>query len=116
MAHAELAKLITADGRYDLVDIAPYTAEIEAAQPISDCNGCEVDIGTKAGADLLMVSLLNKISETHLSLTVSLVDVAKNGVVSNASVLIQGNTDESWQHGVRWLARNRLLVAEGKPQ
>lgn len=116
MAHAELARLIEADGRYDLVDVAPYTEEIAAAQPISECNGCEVDIGAKAGADLLMVSVLNKISETHLSLTVSLVDVAKNGVVSNSSVLIQGNTDESWQHGVRWLARNRLLVAEGKPQ
>ena len=115
-ANAELAKLIEADGRYDLVDIAPFTADIEAAQPISECNGCEINIGTKAGADLMMVSVLNKISETHLSLTVSLVDVAKKGVVSNSSVLIQGNTDESWQHGVRWLARNRLMVAEGKPQ
>ncbi len=115
-ANAELAKLIEADGRYDLVDIAPFTADIEAAQPISECNGCEIRIGTEAGADLMMVSVLNKISETHLSLTVSLVDVAKKGVVSNSSVLIQGNTDESWQHGVRWLARNRLLVAEGKPQ
>lgn len=116
MAHAELTKLIAADGRYDLLDVTPYAAEIEAAQPISECNGCEVDIGAKAGADLLMVSVLNKISETHLSLTVSLVDVAKSGVVNNASVLIQGNTDESWQHGVRWLARNRLLAAEDKPQ
>ena len=115
-ANAELAKLIETDGRYDLVDIAPYSADIEAAQPISECNGCEIDIGAKAGADLLMVSVLSKISETHLSLTVSLIDVAKSGVVSNSSVLIQGNTDESWQHGVRWLARNRLLVAEGKPQ
>ena len=115
-ADAELARLIEADGRYDLVDTAPLKADIEAAQPISECNGCEVDIGTKAGADLLMVSVLNKISDTHLSLTVSLVDVAKNGVVSNSSVLIQGNTDESWQHGIRWLARNRLLTAEGKPQ
>lgn len=115
-ANAELVKLVAADGRYDVVDAAPYSEEIEAKRPIFECNGCEVDIGTKADADFLMVSVLNKISETHLSLTVSLVDVAQNGVVSNSSVLIQGNTDEAWMHGVRWLARNRLLVAEDKPR
>lgn len=116
MANAELKKLVVADGRYDLVDAAPLMDEIESKRPIFECNGCEVDIGTKAGADFLMVNVLNKISETHLSLTVSLVDVAKNGVVSNSSVLIQGNTDEAWLHGVRWLARNRLLVKEGAPK
>lgn len=115
-ANAQLAKLIEADGRYDIVDIGPYIADIEAAQPISECNGCEIDIGTKAGADLLLVSVLSKMSETHLSLTISLVDVAKSGVLSTASVLIQGNTDDAWQHGIRWLARNRLLTTEDKPQ
>lgn len=115
-ANAELARLIEADGRYELVDTEPFLAEIEDKRPIYECNGCEVKIGEKAKADYLMVSVVNKISETHLSLTVSLVDVAKKGVVNNSSVLIQGNTDEAWMHGVRWLARNRLLVAEDKLQ
>lgn len=116
MVNAELAKLIVADGRYDLVDTTPLAAEIDARRPIYECNGCEIDIGSKAQADFLMVSVLNKISDTHLSLTVSLVDVDRKGVLSNSSVLIQGNTDDAWLHGVRWLARNRLLVAEDKPQ
>lgn len=115
-ANAELAKLVAADGRYEVIDLAPYAEEIEEKQPIYECNGCEMDIGKKAKADFLMVCVMNKISETHLSLSVALVDVAKNGVVSNSSVLVQGNTDDAWLHGVRWLARNRLLVAEGKPQ
>lgn len=115
-ANAELAKLVAADGRYELVDTAPFSEEIENKRPIYECNGCEVHIGEKAKADYLMVCVLNKISETHLSLTVSLVDVARKGVVDNSSVLIQGNTDDAWMHGVRWLARNRLLVAEDKQQ
>jgi hypothetical protein len=97
------------------VDLSSVAAEITAAQPIYECNGCEVDIAGKAKADLVMTALVDKISETHLSLTVAVVDVSESKLVSNASVLIQGNTDESWMHGVRWLVRNRLL-AEDKPK
>lgn len=112
LAEAELRKLLAASGRYEIVDLAPLAAEITAAKPIYECNGCEVDIAGKAKADLVMTSVVEKISETHLSLTVAVVDVAKSRLVSNASVLIQGNTDESWLHGVRWLAKNRLLAEE----
>ncbi len=115
LAQDELQKRLAADGRYDIVDLAPLKDEITAARPIFDCNGCEIDIAAKVKADLVMTSVIEKISETHLSLTVALVDVAQSKLVSNSSVLIQGNTDESWLHGVRWLLKNRLL-AEGKPQ
>lgn len=111
-ARAELEKLLSASGRYEIVDLAPLAQDIEAAQPIFECNGCEVDIAGKAKADLVLTGLIDKISETHLSLTVSIVDVARSKRLSNASVLIQGNTDESWMHGVRWLVRNRLLAEE----
>lgn len=115
MAQEELQKLVGADGRYDVVDLKPMSAEITAAQPLYNCNGCEIDLAGKAKAELAMTSVIEKISETHLSLNVALVDVAKSQLVKNMSVLIQGNTDESWMHGVRWLAKNRLF-AEGKPQ
>lgn len=115
MAKSELQKLIAASGRYDIVDLAPLKDEIAAARPIYECNGCEVDIAAKAKADLVMTALIDKISETHLSLTVAVIDVAQSKLVSNSSVLIQGNTDEAWLHGVRWLVKNRLL-AEAKPK
>lgn len=113
LAEAELTKRLMADGRYEIVDLKPLSEEIKAARPIFECNGCEVDLAAKVKADLVMTSVVDKISETHLSLTVAIVDVAKSKLVSNASVLIQGNTDEAWLHGVRWLTKNRLL-AEGQ--
>jgi hypothetical protein len=115
LVQTELQKLLVANGKYEVLDITPLAAEITAAQPIYNCNGCEIELAGKAKADLVMTSLIDKISETHLSLTVAVVDVAKSKLVSTASVLIQGNTDEAWLHGVRWLAKNRLL-AEEKPQ
>lgn len=111
-AHEELKKLLGASGRYEIMDLSPLSAEITAAQPIFECNGCEVDLAVKAKADLVMTALVDKISETHLSLTIAIVDVAENKLVNNASVLIQGNTDESWAHGVRWIVKNRLLAKD----
>lgn len=112
MAEAELRKRLGDDKRYELIDMTPIKDEIAAVRPIYECNGCEIDIAAKAKADLAMTSVVEKISETHLSLTVAIVDVAQSKLVSNASVLIQGNTDESWLHGVRWLVKNRLMAKE----
>lgn len=112
LAHAELVKRLTTDGSYEIADLSALTDEIAAAAPIHECNGCEMDLATKANADLVMVSVLDKISETHLSLTVSIVDVAERRMLNKSTVLIQGNTDESWLHGVRWLMKNRLLAEE----
>ena len=112
-ALAKLKELLAADGRYEVVDLSPLSDEIKAAAPLTECNGCAADLTVKAGAKLAMTSVVDKISETHLSLNVVITDVADNKVISNSSVLIQGNTDEAWLHGVRWLAKNRLL-AEGK--
>lgn len=117
-AREALIGYVKADGRYTVADLSPVAADITAAAPIYQCNGCEVDLAGKINADLVMTSLIDKISETHLSLNVALVDVANKKLVSNSSVLIQGNTDEAWLHGVRWLAKNRLFQDEkpaGKP-
>lgn len=112
-ARSDLEKALGADSdRYEIVDIAPLKDEIAAARPIHECNGCEIDLAAKLKADLVMTALIDKISETHLSLSVAIVDVGKSQLVKNASVLIQGNTDDSWAHAVRWLVKNRLLAEE----
>ena len=116
MARSELEKLLGASGRYEIVDTTPIAADITAAQPLYNCNGCEVDLAGKTKADLVMTSTMDKISETHLSLTVAIVDVPNSKLLSTSSVLIQGNTDEAWMHGVRWITKNRLLAKEDKPK
>ena len=112
LAHEELVKLLSADSRYQPVDLSSLKEQMKAAAPLSECNGCEIDLAGKVAAELAMTSVVDKISETHLSLNVAIVDVAQSKLLRNASVLIQGNTDEAWLHGVKWLVKNRLL-AEG---
>ena len=111
-AHAELERLLKADGRYESVDLASLKDEIAKAQPLSACIECDVDIAKKAGAELALTTIVNKISETHLNLIVSIRNVATGAMVRTMQVVVQGNTDDTWLHGVRWLLKNRLLAQE----
>lgn len=112
LIHAEFEKMINADGRYKIVDLAPLKDEIAQAQPMSTCNDCDIDIAKKAGADLSLIGIVNKISETHLNLIVSIRNVATGATVRTMQVVVQGNTDDTWLHGARWMLKNRLLVKE----
>lgn len=115
LVHAEFQKLLTADGRYVAVDLDPLADEITSKQPLYNCNDCDVDIAKKAGADIAVTVVMDKISETHLNMIITLRDAATGGVLRNVQAVVQGNTDETWLHGARWLIKNRLL-AEGKSQ
>jgi hypothetical protein len=108
LAHEEFSKLITAGG-YVPVDLSSMAADIEAQMPINECNGCEIDLSKKAGADIAFVVLVEKASATVLNLSVSEVDVAKAGVKRNMMAVIQGNTDDAWLGGIRWIVKNRIL-------
>lgn len=115
MVHEEFVRLLTADGRFQPVDLAPLAAEIEAAQPLHSCNECDIDLAKKAGADLAFTTVIDKVSETHLNMILTVRNVATGAVMRNLQVVIQGNMDETWLHGARWLVKNRLL-AENKSQ
>lgn len=112
MVHAEFEKLLTADGRYETVDLSGLSADIQAAQPLYKCNECDVDLAKKAGAQLAVTVILDKISETHLNMIVNIRDAATGGLLRNVQAVVQGNTDETWLHGARWLLKNRLLAEE----
>jgi hypothetical protein len=114
-AHAEFVKALAADGRFQPVDLAPIAAEITAAQPIFLCNECDTDLAKKLGAELAFTVVIDKVSETHLNMIVTVRNAATGALVRNTQAVIQGNTDETWLHATRWILKNRLL-AEGKVQ
>ncbi len=110
LAQADLAKRVQEKGGFEIVDLAPIAEKVKAAQPIFECNGCELDLAKDVKADVMVTAVVDKISETHLSLNVAMVDVAQGKLIESGSVLIQGNTDEAWLHGVKWLVKNRIMV------
>jgi hypothetical protein len=105
IAKAELAK-----HGYELVDSAPVADEVAKRRPLRDCNGCELDLAKRLGANLAAFGWVQKVSNLILNINLQIRDVATGRLVQAASTDIRGNTDESWEHGIRYLIKNRLFA------
>ena len=110
--NAELAKILANDGVHQLIDTTPIAKEISDAAPIVDCNGCEIDLAKKLNGEVLYTGLVDKASETLLNMRIMEIDVASGQLKRAGNVVIQGNTDEAWLRGVRWLMKNKLPATE----
>lgn len=110
----ELKSLMTKDGRYEVMDLTPWAADIDKAYPFSKCDGCDLEIGQKAGADLAVMGYVDKLSDALISLQIFVRDVKSGEMVKTMSAEIRGNTDELWLHGIRYLWRNRFMAQEKK--
>lgn len=112
----ELRKLLAADARYEVIDLTPYAAEVEAASPFMKCNGCEAEIAKKAGAELAITGNAEKLSDALISLQVFGRDAETGQLVKSMSAEIRGNTDELWLHGINYLWRNRFHTEPQKTE
>ena len=104
----ELRNILASDGEHDVIDTSPIAKDIEAAAPFVDCNGCEIDLAKKLNGEVLYTGLVDKASETLLNMRIMEIDVATGQLKRAGNVVIQGNTDEAWLRGVRWLMKNKL--------
>jgi hypothetical protein len=109
MIQAELRERLEKSGRFELVDTAPVADQVDAAGMLWSCNGCELGIARRLDADLALVGWVQKVSNLMLNFNVVIRDTATRERVFASSVDIRGNTDESWQHGIRYLLEKRLL-------
>jgi hypothetical protein len=109
MIEAELRQRLQDSGRFELVDTAPFADQVEAAGMLWSCNGCELGIARRLDADLALVGWVQKVSNLMLNFNVVIRDTTTPERVFAGSVDIRGNTDESWQHGIRYLLEKRLL-------
>lgn len=110
----ELKKLMETTKTYEVVDLSNYAAEIEKASPFNKCDGCEVEIAKKAGADLAVTGFVDKLSDALISLQLFARDTATGEMKKTMSAEIRGNTDELWLHGIRYLWKNRFNPGDVK--
>ena len=118
---AELARLatleamvterFTAEG-YVLVDIEPARDQIERVANVAKCYGCDTRIATDLGADYSLVGEVQKVSDLILAMNLQLRAADTGEMVKGGVVDIRGNTDDSWQRGMRYILKNRFFVVE----
>jgi hypothetical protein len=91
---------------YRVADNAPASgmiATFSASQEMDACNGCELQVGRKLGVDRVGVCWVQKVSNLIININLRVEDVATGKAVFQRSVDIRGNTDLSWQRGVKAL-------------
>jgi hypothetical protein len=108
MATRVLSEVLEKTGRYAPVDLGPYQAEIAATAPRYRCGNCFLPIARRAGAALAVVGVVHKVSSLISAMDIWIFDVATGKDVAHLSGQIRGDTAEAYEHGVRFLVRNRL--------
>jgi hypothetical protein len=69
---------------------------ILARQFLRSCNGCELDLARRAGADLVMLGNFNKVSTLIGSMEIAIKDANTGGIVYARTFDFRGDTDEAW--------------------
>jgi Protein of unknown function (DUF2380) len=101
-------------GLYRTVDnnaAAKLIAEQKARQDLRNCNGCELDIGRALGADVVILSWVQKVSNLILNINIEVKDVASGKTLYTKSVDLRSNSDNSWLRGIHYMVDS---IAEKK--
>lgn len=108
---AMVTERFAAEG-YLLVDIEPARAQIDRVANVAKCYGCDTRIASELGADYALVGEVQKVSDLILAMNLQLRDAASGEMVKGGVVDIRGNTDDSWERGMRYILKNRFFVEE----
>lgn len=96
---------------YDVIDSTPIVGDIAeqtARQSLLDCNGCELDLAAKLGADRVLLGWVQKVSNLILNLNLEVRDAKTGQVVLQKSADLRGNTDLTWRRAADYLIRDMM--------
>lgn len=116
MAGRHLRERLAAENLYRVLDPAPIAEAIraeQARQSLLDCKGCEADLARRLGADRVMLTWVQRVSNLILNLNVEVRDVESGRTLLNKSVDLRGNTDLSWRRGIDFLVRDMVERGQG---
>jgi Protein of unknown function (DUF2380) len=108
MATRVLSEALVKTGRYSAIDLGPFSAEMAATAPRYQCGDCFLPIARKAGATVAVASVVHKVSSLVTSMDIWIIDASSGAGIAHLGGQIRGDTPEAYEHGVRFLVRNRL--------
>jgi hypothetical protein len=95
---------------FDLLDLGPVAEEMARTRSPADCNGCDLRMAERLGADYSLVGEVQKVSNLILSMNLALREVESGDLVRMLAVDIRGNTDDSWLRGGRYILNNHVFA------
>jgi hypothetical protein len=108
LATEELRRLAASEAGYQVIDLAGLKSDIERTGPFHRCDGCELEIARRAGAEVALTGTVRKISELVLVVHIYVRDVSTGKVTDVHRVELRGNSDETWLRGLRRIVAYHL--------
>jgi hypothetical protein len=112
LATQEARRMLSASGRYGVVEAGAVAGDVISAGGLRHCNGCEAALAKTLGADQAMVGLVTRVNRTEYTLQILVRDAATGVVVSNDFTGLRMGANYAWPRGVKWLMDNRVLAAQ----
>ena len=110
MASDLLRQELGRSGLYAVVDLTSareLIAKLQSQQRyLHDCNGCDLEVGRKLGAEQVMVAWVDRVSGLILTLTFEIHDVASSRILLRKSFDFRGDNDAAWKHAIRYMVRD----------
>jgi hypothetical protein len=110
MATRVLSEALEKTGRYSPVDLGPFNAEVAATSPRYRCGDCFLPVARRAGATVAVVPVIHKVSSLISAMDIWILDASSGTALAHLGGEIRGDTAEAYEHGVRFLVKNRLPV------
>lgn len=92
-----------------LLDLAPISKQLESTANPASCYGCEIRMAKKLDADLVVVGVVQKVSNLIIAMNLVMRDVRSGKVVRGRSVEVRSNTDQSWSRGMRYILKTAFF-------
>lgn len=105
----EITRQRLTEAGFELVDMAPIAEPAAKVNSLRNCNGCELELASRVGAQLAAVGWVQKVSNLILNIDLQIRDAHSGEMMALGSVDIRGNTNESWRRGAEYLLKHRIL-------
>ncbi|HEY1862212.1 MAG TPA: DUF2380 domain-containing protein [Roseiarcus sp.] len=114
LATETVRRLLTESGRYSVVDVSHADAPDVTAHSLHKCDGCDVPIARKLGADQSLVGIVTRITRTDYAVTFKLRDARTGAPIAVEQTDLRIGANYSWNRGAAWLIKNRLLEKQAR--
>lgn len=112
MSAEEARRMLSASGRYSLVDASSAADDVSSAGGVQHCKGCEGPLANELGADQSMIGIITRITRTEYTIQILVRDTQTGEALSKAFTGLRMGANYSWPRGVKSLMKSSILPAQ----
>ena len=105
----QVRKMLADSGRYEIVSTDPVKEQVSKGADLRSCGGCAADYAKTLGAQVAITGEIQKVSALILNINLYVKEVGSDRPERAYSVDIRGDTDESFDRGVRYIVKHNVL-------